>query len=81
LRESGYNIVDSSAPINSIKARSTEETIAIAKKLFDNGIFSTPFVFPSVPKREGRVRLIAGANLRESTIERAVRTFRELGES
>jgi len=81
LRESGYDIVDSSAPINSIKAGSTEETIAVAKKLFDNGIFSTPFVFPSVPKREGRVRLIAGANLRESTIERAVRIFRELGES
>jgi 7-keto-8-aminopelargonate synthetase-like enzyme len=81
LRESGYDIVDSSAPINSIKAGSTEETIAMAKKLYDNGIFCTPFVFPSVPKREGRVRLIAGANLKESTIERAVGIFRKLGQS
>jgi 7-keto-8-aminopelargonate synthetase-like enzyme len=81
LRESGYDIVDSMAPINAIKAGSTEETIAMAKQLFDNGIFCTPFVYPSVPKRGGRVRLIAGANLREGTIERAVRTFRTLGES
>ena len=81
LRECGYDIVDSSAPINAIKAGSTEQTIATAKDLFDNGIFCTPFVFPSVPKREGRVRLIAGANLRESTIERAVRTFRMLRKS
>ena len=81
LRESGYDIVDSLAPINSIKGGSTEETIRIAKRLYENEIFCTPFVFPSVPKKEGRIRLIAGANLRESTIERAVGIFRQMGQS
>ena len=78
LCQSGYDIVDSTAPINSIKAGSTEETIAMSKKLFDNGVFCTPFVFPSVPKKGGRVRLIAGANLKESTVELAASIFRKL---
>ena len=79
LRGSGLDIVDSEAPVNSVKAGSSEETIALAKQLFDSGIFSTPFVYPSVPRRGGRVRLIAGANLSDATVEHAAGILRMLG--
>jgi 7-keto-8-aminopelargonate synthetase-like enzyme len=81
LTEAGYTIVDSAAPINSIKSGTTEETIGLAKSLYENGIVCTPFVAPSVPKREGRIRLIAGANLREETVSRAAEILHQTDRS
>jgi 7-keto-8-aminopelargonate synthetase-like enzyme len=79
LLEAGFAIVDGEAPINSIKGATPEMTIATAKALSEHGIVATPFVFPSVPKREGRVRMIAGANLHDETIERATRIIHAVG--
>ncbi|MBR9974716.1 MAG: pyridoxal phosphate-dependent aminotransferase family protein [Bacteroidetes bacterium] len=68
LRAAGFTVVDGAAPINSIVAGPSEETVRISKALMQRGVLTTPFVFPSVPKNKGRVRMIAGANLAESTI-------------
>jgi 7-keto-8-aminopelargonate synthetase-like enzyme len=46
--------------------------------MYENGLVTTPFIYPSVPVNGGRIRLIAGANLREESIERAVKTIKEL---
>jgi len=78
LIEAGYAIVDSAAPINSIRSGSTEESIALAKTLYEHDLLCTPFVYPSVAKKEGRIRLIAGANLKESTIRRAAQIFHHI---
>ena len=75
LLKNGFKIVNGKAPINSIVAGSSDDTILLAKKLFNNGIMSTPFVYPSVRKNEGKIRLIAGANLRESSIAKALDIF------
>lgn len=78
LLKNGFNIVNGKAPINSIVAGSSDDTISLAKKLFDKGILSTPFVYPSVRKNEGKIRLIAGANLQESSIAKALDIFNEI---
>lgn len=74
----GLELVRAVSPITSIITGNSENTIVFAKKLYDNNIFSTPFVYPSVPVNGGRIRLIAGANLKESTIERAIEVFRKI---
>jgi 7-keto-8-aminopelargonate synthetase-like enzyme len=79
LLEAGFAVVSSNAPINSIKTGSKENTFATAKRLFENGIFATPFIEPSVPVNEGRVRLIAGANLSQGTIEEAAAIIKRIG--
>ena len=56
-----------------IQFRSKFELCKIsAKYLFENNILSTPFVYPSVPKNAGVVRLIAGANILIEDVGRAV---------
>lgn len=72
LTQRGYKITDSKTPITSVISGSSEETLNFAKNLFSHSILSTPFVYPSVKKNEGRVRLISGANLKESTIDRVL---------
>jgi glycine C-acetyltransferase len=78
LSESGLDVVAGDAPINSIITGTSDDTIFMARRLFEHGVFCTPFVFPSVPRRGGRVRLIAGANLEASTVELAAAIFRKL---
>ena len=78
LMGKGFDLVTAEAPIVSVRTGSAEDTILFAKKLFANKILSTPFVNPSVPKNKGVVRLIAGANFKDSTIERILSIFDKL---
>ncbi|HZK53940.1 MAG TPA: pyridoxal phosphate-dependent aminotransferase family protein [Desulfosporosinus sp.] len=79
LIEGGFTVASSEAPINSIQAGSKEATFILAKKLYENGILSTPFIEPSVPIGEGRVRLIAGANLTEDTVAEVSAIIKRIG--
>ncbi len=78
LQDSGYDLTDSLTPITSIKSGNPEETLLLAKELFNNKILTTPFVYPSVSSNEGRIRLIAGAKLSDSTINKVVKIFKNL---
>lgn len=79
LIEGGFQVVSSNAPINSIYTGNKENTFNIAKKLYNNGILSTPFIEPSVPVNQGRVRLIAGADLKKDTVLEAAETIKKVG--
>ena len=76
LENSGYILTRSESAINSICPGNSVQTLIITKLLFKEGILSTPFIFPSVPEDCGRIRLIAGANLKDSTIDEAIRIFK-----
>lgn len=78
LISSNFNIVDSSAPINSINSNSKENTIRITKDFYDNGLFVTPFIEPSTPLNKCKIRLIAGANLKKETILEAVKIIKKV---
>ncbi|MGA2298551.1 MAG: pyridoxal phosphate-dependent aminotransferase family protein, partial [FCB group bacterium] len=78
LIANGFKVSDSKAPINSIIAGTSDKTVDLAKQLFLKDVLSTPFIFPSVPKNDGRIRLIAGANLKDSTIDRVLELFKNI---
>jgi 7-keto-8-aminopelargonate synthetase-like enzyme len=78
LHDSGFDLTDSITPITSIKSGNPEETISLARELFNNNILTTPFIYPSVQYNEGRIRLIAGAKLTDSTINKLVEIFKNL---
>jgi glycine C-acetyltransferase len=78
LLDSGYILTESESPINSICGGTSVQTLGLAKKLFLAGILSTPFIYPSVPEESGRIRLIAGANLKSTSIAKAVAIFKSV---
>ncbi|PLX33477.1 MAG: aminotransferase [Ignavibacteria bacterium] len=80
LQSAGYIMASGAAPINSVEAGTSINTIRLSRSLYDHGVITTPFVYPSVPKTQGRVRLIAGANLSEDTIAHACEVFAMLSE-
>jgi glycine C-acetyltransferase len=78
LKKAGYPLTRSESPINSICPGNSLETLRLNKRFFDAGVLSTPFIYPSVPEDSGRIRLIAGANLKESSIDQAIRIFNSI---
>jgi 7-keto-8-aminopelargonate synthetase-like enzyme len=50
----------------------------MAKMIHRNNILATPFIPPAVPANENKIRLIAGANLSISTINKALDIFRKI---
>lgn len=79
LVASGFKLTESKAPIISICTGSAKDTINLAKKFYENRILTTPFIAPSVPFNEGRVRLIAGGNLKEETIAQVLKIVEKIG--
>jgi len=72
MNREGFKLTDSQTPINSIKSGNSLETLKLAKWFYEEGIITTPFIYPSVPEKEGRIRLIAGANLKAASIEQVL---------
>ncbi|MCK5075581.1 MAG: pyridoxal phosphate-dependent aminotransferase family protein [Calditrichia bacterium] len=69
LIKNGFKLSKGKAPIISIQTGSLKNTVIAAKSFYENGILTTPFVEPSVPPNDGKIRLIAGADLQEHEIE------------
>ncbi len=80
LKKMGYQLTKSEAPIFSVLFSSTEETFRITKTLFEKGVYVTPFVYPSVPKKSPRIRLIPTADLSEEDIEQVIKIFKMVKE-
>ena len=66
----GFDLCDSMTPIVSIKAGKSLETLLMTREFYKHKILTTPFIYPSVAMNEGRIRLIAGANLSDESLER-----------
>lgn len=76
--ESGWSLTESITPITSLKGGDSGNTLRIAKMMYEKGILTTPFIYPSVGKNGGRIRLIAGANLKEESIDAVTSILRKL---
>ncbi len=78
LQESGYILTGTITPIVSVCSGDPVETLLLSKEMYENGILGTPFIYPSVPEKEGRIRLICGANLKPESIDQAVGIFHKI---
>lgn len=79
LIEGNFKVVSGQAPINSIQTGSKEATFILARKFYEKGILTTPFIEPAVPINQGRVRLIASAGLSQAAIDEAVEIIKRIG--
>ena len=76
----GFNTGKSETPITPIIIGEEKKAIEFSKKLFENGVFTSPIVFPTVPKGTGRVRVMVTAAHTEEKLNRAVEIFKKVGE-
>lgn len=75
----GYNIGESETPITPVIIGDEEMTGRFSKKLFENGLFVSPIIFPTVPKGTARVRCMVTAGHSKEQLDEAVRIFEKVG--
>ncbi|MBU4501853.1 MAG: aminotransferase class I/II-fold pyridoxal phosphate-dependent enzyme, partial [Nanoarchaeota archaeon] len=78
LKEMGFNLTESNTPLFSIVSKEAQETINLARDLFQKGVYATPFVPPSVPIGRSCLRLIPHAGLGDEEINKVISVFNEI---
>nr|HPM04489.1 hypothetical protein [Candidatus Cloacimonas sp.] len=69
------------ASICSLLAGSTEKTLRIYQALFDARILTTPFIYPSVAKNKGVIRMIPRIDLAESHLDHLIQILLDTREN
>lgn len=79
LGKLGFNTGHSETPITPVIIGEESKTMEFSRKLFENGVFVSGIVFPTVPKGTGRVRCMVTAEHTKDQLDEAVRAFEKVG--
>jgi len=75
----GFNTGHSETPITPVIIGDEAKTMEFSRKLFENRVFVSGIVFPTVPKGTGRVRCMVTAAHTKEQLDRAVAAFEKVG--
>jgi len=75
LNKNGFKVLPGEAKICSLFGGSNERTFRIHMALFAAKILTTPFVYPSVGKNKGVIRMIPRLDLTKEQMETVIETF------
>ena len=74
----GFDIGHSETPIIPVMLGDEELARAFSAKLFENGVFASPIVFPMVAKGQARVRVIVSASFSPEDCDAGLEAFRKV---
>lgn len=80
LGKLGFNTGESETPITPVIIGEEAKSMEFSQKLLENGVFVSAIVFPTVPRGTGRVRCMVTAGHTKEQLDRAVDTFKKVGE-
>ena len=79
LHELGFDTGASQTPITPVITADEERTQRFAERLFEEGVFAPPIVFPTVARGAARVRTIVTADHSEQDLRDALEIFGRVG--
>jgi glycine C-acetyltransferase len=79
LARLGFDIGRSETPITPVIVGDSEAAIRFSARLFEEGVFATSVVFPTVALDQARLRTIVTAALTDEHLDRALETFGRVG--
>jgi glycine C-acetyltransferase len=75
----GFNTGHSETPITPVIIGDEAKTVEFSKKLFEEGVYGSAIIFPTVPKGTGRIRCMVTAGHSKEQLDRAVDAFNKVG--
>lgn len=81
FQQMGYNTGPSQTPIIPIMIGDDEKCFALWKALRDEGIFTTPVIYPAVPKGQALIRTSYSANHTDEELNLILEAFRKCGKA
>ncbi|MDQ6794620.1 MAG: glycine C-acetyltransferase [Chloroflexota bacterium] len=79
LARLGFDIGRSETPITPILLGDSDTTIRFSSRLFDEGVFATSVVYPTVALDRARIRTIVTAAHTDELLDRALEAFAKVG--
>ena len=79
LKAAGFDTGKSETPITPVIIGEAQAAKDFSAKLFENGVFATAIVFPTVPKGTARIRAMVSAAHSKEDLDRGITTFVKVG--
>jgi glycine C-acetyltransferase len=79
MQDLGFNTGFSQTPIIPIIVGESEVAQKMSVRLFEEGVFALPIVYPMVARDKARIRVIMNAALRKDDLNEAITAFEKVG--
>jgi glycine C-acetyltransferase len=79
LNSMGFDTGESETPITPVIVGESSKAKELSKKLYDEGVFALPIVFPMVARDKARIRTMMNAGLTKEDLEFTLDKFEKLG--
>jgi glycine C-acetyltransferase len=79
LTNMGYDTGQSESPITPVIVGESHLAKKLSDRLYEEGIFALPIVFPMVARDKARIRTMMNAGLSKEQLDRALAAFEKLG--
>ena len=79
MKAAGFDVGKSETPITPVIIGEAQAAKDFSAKLFENGVFATAIVFPTVPKGTARVRAMVSAVHSKEDLDKGIATFVKVG--
>ena len=79
MKDLGFDIGNSQTPITPVMVGESGIAKKLSVRLFEEGIFALPIVFPMVARDKARIRTMMNAQLTKKDLDFAIDTFRKIG--
>jgi glycine C-acetyltransferase len=75
----GFDTGFSETPITPVIVGESSVAKALSNRLFENGVFALPIVYPMVAKDKARIRTMMNAGLTDEDLNEALGAFEKCG--
>jgi len=79
MKDLGFDIGNSQTPITPLIVGESGVAKRLSSRLFEEGIFALPIVFPMVARDKARIRTMMNAQLTQQDLNFAIATFEKIG--
>ena len=81
MKKYGFDVGNSETPITPVIIGEAQAAKDFSAKLFENGVFATAIVFPTVPKGTARIRCMVSAAHSKEDLDKGIEIFVKVGKS
>jgi len=79
VKDLGFNVGNSQTPITPVIVGESGITKKLSERLFEEGVFALPIVFPMVARDKARIRTMMNAALTKEDLDFAINAFKKIG--
>jgi glycine C-acetyltransferase len=79
MKDLGFNVGNSQTPITPVIVGESGTAKKLSERLFQEGVFALPIVFPMVARDKARIRTMMNSGLTKEDLDSAIGAFKKIG--